>query len=295
MINYIIKTREQLTEISLFRSAIVKIQDNLYMEKKENTHKTGFLKTVEKTLEALELLNERQSLGITELSHLMKIGTSTAHRILSTLEKNGFAEKIPESNKYTVGHKVYALSKSLSGKISSVKCAQRYVDELCSETNENTVYCTLVPQKDKTIILVEKIPNRAITARSFIYQHFPLHICPCGKLYLSSLTDDEMDRNVSKYELKKYTKFTPDTTLLLTKQLQQARKYNFCSSHNEFEIGLSVSGAGVYNCNNQFIGALMLLGPSDRFTKTTMSTWQTILTDAAMRMTQEMKNCGIEF
>ena len=118
----------------------------------EKNSKSSFLKTVEKTLDVLELLSERHSIGITELAQLKNIGLSTAHRILSTLENKGFAAKLPDSNKYTLGHRVYSISKSLSQKIGSVKFSNPYIDVIGDNTNENAAYCVLLPQKDKTII-----------------------------------------------------------------------------------------------------------------------------------------------
>ena len=79
----------------------------------EAGHRTSFLKSVERTLDVLEFLSKTRSSGVTELADVIKIGTSTTHRILATLEKKGFAVQDSETGRYTIGHMVFQLTRSV--------------------------------------------------------------------------------------------------------------------------------------------------------------------------------------
>ena len=79
--------------------------------KKGQKQRPGFLKSAEKTLDVLELLAKRDSVGVTELAKAKKIGISTAHRILSTLKKRGFVVQDQGTRRYRLGGKLKRLSR----------------------------------------------------------------------------------------------------------------------------------------------------------------------------------------
>jgi IclR family acetate operon transcriptional repressor len=70
------------------------------------------LKSAEKTLDVLEFLSSRGSIGVAELANLKGIGVSTAYRILTTLVARGFAVQDPKTRKYELGPKIFQLAKA---------------------------------------------------------------------------------------------------------------------------------------------------------------------------------------
>ena len=73
--------------------------------------KPGFLKSAERTLDVLEYMCTKDSIGVTELAAAKKIGVSTAHRILTTLVRRGFAARNPKTRRYSPGKKLKKLAK----------------------------------------------------------------------------------------------------------------------------------------------------------------------------------------
>jgi IclR family transcriptional regulator, acetate operon repressor len=256
-------------------------------------HRTSFLKSVEKTLDVLEFLSRSRSIGITELADIVKIGTSTAHRILATLEKKGFAVQNSETGKYSLGHMVFQLTKTVIHMIEPVKYARPYVEELSKKIGENAAFGVIAPAKDRTLILAEEVADKAVIARPVLFEHFPMHVCSCGKAYLLTLNDKQLRSVMAKNAMTRFTEFTPTAFSVLKKQLTRFRAMGYTLSKDEFSIGLTAMAAGVCDAEDKFAGAIIFLGPSFRFTDKNIKQWGKLLLWAASKLSLEFKIKGI--
>lgn len=80
-------------------------------KRKSEPKKPGFLKSAERTLDVLEYMSHKETIGVTELAAAKKIGISTAHRVLTTLVRRGFAARNPKTRRYAPGPKIKKLAK----------------------------------------------------------------------------------------------------------------------------------------------------------------------------------------
>lgn len=255
-------------------------------------HRTSFLKSVERTLDVLEFLSKTRSIGITELADTIKIGRSTAHRILSTLEKKGFAVQDPESGRYALGHMVFQLAKSVIHMIEPVKYVLPYLRELCEKIGENIAFGIITPAKDRTLILAEEIADKAVIAKPVLFQRFPIPVCPCGKAYLLTLNDRQLRTVLSKNGIVRFTEYTPPPPAL-KRQLIQFHKLGYTLSKDEFSVGLSAMASGICDAEDKFAGAIMVVGPSFRFTDRAIKQWGKLLLQTAAKLSLEFKAMGI--
>jgi IclR family acetate operon transcriptional repressor len=257
------------------------------------SHRTSFLKSVERTLDVLELLSKQRSIGITELAHTMKIANSTAHRILTTLEKKGFAVQNPKSGRYALGHMVFQLTKSVIHMIEPIKYVRPYLEELCKKIGENIAFAVVVPSQNQTLVLAEKVADRAVVAKSTLFEQFPIHVCSCGKAYLLTLNNQQLKAVLAKNDLTQFTKHTVTSLPRLKKQLTQFRRLGYTLSHDEFSVGLSSMASAIFDVEDKFAGAIVVIGPSFRFTDENIKSWDKLLSQATARLSLEFKARGI--
>ena len=234
-------------------------------------HRTSSLKSVERTLDVLEFLSKTRSIGITELADILKVGTSTAHRVLSTLEKKGFAVQDTDTGKYALGHMVFQLARSVIYMIEPLKYVRPHLEELCKKTGENVAFGVITPGKDRTLILAEQITDKAIIARPILFQRFPVHVCPCGKAYLTTLNDQQLKSVLSKDHMARFTEYTPASPAALKEQLIRFSKLGYTLSKDESSVGLSAMASGICDAEDKFAGAIIIAGPSFRFTEETLN------------------------
>lgn len=259
----------------------------------EADHRTSFLKSVERTLDVLEFLSKTRSIGITELADIIKIGRSTAHRILSTLEKKGFAVQDSETGRYALGHMVFQLAKSVIHMIEPVKYVRPYLKELCEKIGENIAFGVITPAKDRTLVLAEEVADKAVIAKPILFQHFPIYVCPCGKAYLLTLNDKQLKTALSKNGMVRFTEYTPASLFALKRQLARFHKIGYTLSKDEFSVGLSAVASGICDAEDKFAGAIMVIGPSFRFTDRNIQQWSKLLLQTTAKLSLEFRAKGI--
>jgi len=259
----------------------------------EANHRTSFLKSAERTLDVLESLSKKRSIAITELADTLKISTSTAHRILTTLEKKGFAIQDPETGRYAIGHMVFQLTRSVIQMIEPIKYVRPHLEKLCKEIGENIIFGVVTPGKDRILVLAEEIADKAIIAKPVLFQRFPIHICPCGKAYLLTLNDKQLKTMLSKNAMTRVTKYTLTSFPVLKKQLRRFRRLGYTLSRDEFSLGLSAMASGICDVEDKFAGAIAAVGPSFRFTDRNIKYWGKLLLQATAKLSLEFKVKGI--
>lgn len=258
-------------------------------------HRTSFLKSVERTLDVIEILSKNFLIGVTELANSMKISTSTAHRILATLKAKGFAIQDSDTGKYTVGYKILQLGISVIHIMKPLKYIQSCLDELCSKTGENVIFGVVTPSKDRIFVLAEKVTDKAVIVKPMIYQYFPLHICPCGKEYLLTLNDKQIKVILSKTSMVPFAEYTRTSFPSFKKQLAKFRKLGYSVSRDELVAGISAISSGIRGADNEFVGAIAIVGPTSRFTNKNIECWRKILTRSTKKSSLEFKTKGIKF
>jgi len=259
----------------------------------ETSYRASFLKSAERTLDVLELLSRKRSIGVTELSGILKVGTSTSHRILTVLEKKGFASQDPESGRYAPGHMVFQLARSIIHMIGPVRHVQPYLEELRDKTGENVAFGIVTPSKDRILILAEQVADKAVIAKPIIFQRFPMHVCPCGKAYLLTLDDKQLKKILSKNGMVRFTKFTPASLPVIKRQLTQFHRMGYTLSKDEFSIGLSAMASGICDAEDRFAGGIIIVGPSFRFNNKNVKYWGKLLLQMTAKISLEFKTRGV--
>lgn len=256
-------------------------------------HRTSYLKSVERTLDVLELLSKQRLVGITDLANTMKIANSTAHRMLTTLEKKGFALQDLETGKYALGHKLFDLTRSFIHTIEPMKYVRPYLEDLHEKISENISFGIVSPAKDRTLILAEMVADKSVIAKPILFEHIPIHACACGKAYLLTLNDKQLKAVLSKYTMTRFTKHTYTSLATLKKQLVNYRSLGYTLSQDELSIGLSAMAMGICNSEDKFAGAIIITGPSFRFTDKNIITWARLLLRATAKLNLEFKARGV--
>lgn len=256
-------------------------------------HRAKFLKSVERTLDVLELLSKKRSVGVTGLADAMEIANSTAHRILTTLQKKGFAAQDFETGKYAVGHMIFQLTRSVIHMIEPIKYVRPYLQELRDEIDENVAFGIVSPSGDRTLILAETVADKGVIAKPILFQHFPVHACACGKAYLLTLNDQQLKAVLSKNSLTRFTKHTRVSLPALKKQFKEFRRLGYVVSRDELSVGLSTMASGIYDAEDKFAGAIIIIAPSFRFTDRNIKRWPKLLLRTTAKLSLEFKARGV--
>jgi len=119
---------------------------------------------IEDSLKILELLKEKQSLGITEISKLLKMNKNKVFRLLVTLELKGIVTRETEDGAFTLGKETLKLTGAYLKNLDILNISKPYLMDLKNKLNEN-IYLAL-PSDKKIIYVYEEKTENTIQPRS---------------------------------------------------------------------------------------------------------------------------------
>ncbi|MDD2215351.1 MAG: IclR family transcriptional regulator [Eubacteriales bacterium] len=232
------------------------------MKKNEAKSKSS-LQSVTNALRVLKLFNETDTyLGISEISRRMKIGKSTAYRLVSTLLNEGFLEQDKENSKYYLGIELLHIGHLVQKRINCLKDAHLYLESLASEVGQ-TVH--LVVLNNDHAMFIDKVQgSNLINMRSSIGMSMPAYKTASGKVLLSHKSDEELNEYIHSVKLTASTEHTITDPAKLEEVIRKARTDGYAMDNEESEEGLSCVSVPLYGFHKQPVAAISISGLTNK-------------------------------
>ena len=216
-------------------------------------------------LNLLLLLEERQRVQLSQVSAELRIGPSTAHRLLAMFQYFGFIEQEADSRAYVVGPGLLAFSASLAAKRDILDRIRPILDRLVHTVNE-TVHVAMLKDTDSLYIdCIESNKSERATPRTG--RRMPSYATAAGKAMLARLPDSELNALFPSETLTRLTPHTIATRDALLEELQRTRQRGFATNENESQIGFFACACPIGAGKLAFPMSIVLTAPSRRFRK----------------------------
>jgi IclR family acetate operon transcriptional repressor len=221
--------------------------------RQENT-----VQSIERAMRILEeLAEEKDGIGVTELSRRLDLHKSTVHRLLSTLLGLGYVEQNPHSERYRLGMKLLYLGGSILERMDLRREAHELLKQLCDEVNE--AVHLVIPDGDKALYIDKIDGNRTIRMYSQIGRRAPLHASAVGKAILA-FSPEEFAEKIIKKGLERYTSKTIVDPGELREHLRQIKIRGYAVDDEENEEGIRCVGSPIFDYTGRVIGAVSVSG-----------------------------------
>ena len=219
--------------------------------------------TVQSVDRALSLLTEigREPGGLVELARRAGLATSTAARLLGTLERAGAVVRSDDGG-YHIGPLVHALVSSSAPTAGLEAIAHPHLVELSDELDEAA--CLSIVSGDDTITVDQVDAPKPIQAENWTGTRVPLHAGSAGIVVMATWSDAEIERYLSGGLAR-----CNDNTIIdperLRSRIRRAAVRRVCWSHGEYVDGLSSCSSPIVDGTGRALGVLYAYGPSFRF------------------------------
>ncbi|SFJ44437.1 transcriptional regulator, IclR family [Halobacillus dabanensis] len=224
------------------------------------------VQSVDRSLSILEILaNEQRGLSITELSYRLSLAKSTVHRLISTLVQRGYIVQNSETDKYSLGMKVVALSNFVLENLDIRNVVRKHIEALGNKTDEVVHLC--IQERDHVIYIDKVESNHTIRMYSRIGKQALMHCTGVGKVLMSEMDKKEIDSIIERQGLPSYTESTITDRDTLLENLKQIRKQGFALDELEHEEGMRCVAAPVRDHTGKVIASISIAGPTSRITK----------------------------
>ncbi len=218
--------------------------------------------TVAKAMTIVELLAAKAEtgVGLSELSALVDMPKSSAHRYLTTLQSVGLAERTGE-DRFRLGTRVIELAGSFLAHSDLRSESQPVMDELAEMTGE-TIHLAVPSATD--VVYIAKIESKhTLGMSSHIGTRVPMYCTSLGKAILA-FNDPELVEAVLARGTEARTPNTITSNEALRAELFTVHSQGFALDNEENELGICCLGAPILDYTGKAIGAISISGPSDR-------------------------------
>jgi IclR family transcriptional regulator, KDG regulon repressor len=224
------------------------------------------IQSVVKALKILELFTEKPGWSITEIGEKLAYPSSTAHRLIITLEEAGYLYREDETKKYFLTIKPYLIGSKTETVSQLEKQAQRVIQLLAQEINESVNVS--IAQGIYAVTVLKANPERKFSAVPNIGDKRQLHATSVGKCLLAFNSNGCYDQLMnSKESLLAYNKRTVTDRVRIGEALNTVRENGFAIDREEVEDGLTCFGAPIFDEMRHCIAAISISVPTFRIEK----------------------------
>jgi DNA-binding IclR family transcriptional regulator len=200
--------------------------------------------SVDKAFQILRLISDnKEGLGISELSKQLAIGKSTVHGVTSALQEVGAIVRDPSTKRFTLGFTLFELGRSAHSRFDLKDVARPFMEALMVRT-QTSVFLGIQNHAHVTILdIVESTQDLKIT--SPIGTTIPLMAGAVGKVFLASM--DELQA-VNLIRAKGFTKYTENTQTDLDHyldEIRRVRELGYATDYEEYIPGVQAVAAPI--------------------------------------------------
>lgn len=223
-------------------------------------HAPTTIDAVETSLAIVNLLHERDSLGISELADELSIAKSTAHRHVTTLEEHEMV--CSNGREIRLGTEYLRLGNGVRYREPVSEIVEEIVENLSEETAERANF--FVEEFGYSVCLHRKIGERGIVAETEIGKRFLMHSTAAGKAMLSMMPEHETQTVIDQHGLPRQTDNTITSVKALMAELETIREEGIAFNDEENIEDLRSIGVPVKVGDRELPGAITISGPAHR-------------------------------
>ena len=218
------------------------------------------VQSVKRATDIISLFSSSQpALGITQIATALGLNKATTWGLVTTLEQQGFLQQNQETQKYSVGSKLFELGMVYAGNLEINAKASRQVHALANRTGLNARIG--IWDRGAVLITLLALPKAEDSLSQQIGPRVPAYCSAIGKALLAFLEQDEQQEYLRDTELVRHTRTTIVTAEELLDELKKTRERGYSLSLEEMIPGLVALGAPVFGRDKRVVGSISISDP----------------------------------
>ena len=207
----------------------------------------------------------RAGVPVTPTSVNEKIGLPkpTIHRLFATLEDEGFLQRDLDGRTYSPGPRLRIMSGGILSSLRIRTARQAILGKLSQQIGET---CNIALPDRHAMTYVERVETEwPLRIQLPIGTRVPFYCTASGKMYLSSLTRNHLQRYLGAADLAARTVNTIITPEELISEITQVRKNDYSLDREEFMDEMIAIAVPVRDVHGRLMATLSFHAPTQRF------------------------------
>ena len=210
---------------------------------------------------------------------------STAHRLLGTLVREGYAKFEPSTRQYTVGLRVFHLAKTVSIAYGFAGMTRPMLEGVSTTTREATLLSVLDGDQ---LLYVSTIPGpQQVSVVGEPGKNGPLHCTALGKVHIAFSPVDVREHLVSTIALDPCSANTITDRTAFREEIESVHTRGFAIADEEHEPGIRAISVPVF-VNHHAVAAVATAAPAFRTSIEQLTAYLPRLKEAAQSLATVM-------
>jgi len=199
---------------------------------------------------------------LSDLAQMLDLPASTTHRLLNTLEAQGFVRRELDQELWFVGTAGFKIGNGFLASRDFVRQAKPFMRTLVSKVGETSNLSVL--EGSKAVIIAQHQCSEIMRMMVPLGSASPLHASGVGKAILSGLPEVERNSKLDALVLDRITPWTMTTRNELSEALAGYAQKGWAFDDQEHAVGLRCIAACLFNEDAYPIAAISVSGPLAR-------------------------------
>jgi DNA-binding IclR family transcriptional regulator len=245
------------------------------------------VKSVSKVLDILEHLGSSKGpVSVSDLARATGLNVSTAFRLLQTLMSRGYVEQEASSREYILGPRLFQLGRAYLQGSDLAALARPHIETLRDQVGETTYLVTF--NQGEIVQLCKADGKHAVSASARSMVREPAYCTATGKVLLSGLAPDALQKYLEGVELHAHTPQTITSKPRLRREIEKVGESGFALDIEEFVPNLCCVSVPVRDGEGgAVVAAISIAMPKMRFKKSLIAGWCDLMRDKAALITQQ--------
>jgi IclR family acetate operon transcriptional repressor len=234
-------------------------------ESRASAERSGGVQSLNRALSLLDALAENDDgLSLTGLAKAVSLPPSSAHRLLTTLQRKQFVRFDQATMTWRVGVQAFVVGNAFARSREVAPIAMPHMRQLREKTGETVnLY---VPNEGQAICIAQVQSQQVVRAISRPGGGVPLHRSAAGKAILARMREVEIDEWLDRRAAAGDEAVSPGERRELHRDLDRIRARNYAFDDEEVAAGLRCIATAIVDENGAAHGALSIAGPTLRLT-----------------------------
>jgi DNA-binding IclR family transcriptional regulator len=251
------------------------------------------VRALEKALTVLEHLSKLdRDIDLATLTQEMGMPKTTLLRLLNTLKKHNFVQQDQQSRRYRLGWALIYLGQAANRVFNIVEFIHPFLEKLSRETGETANLVFL--DRNRAVYVDQVVSDSIIRGVPAIGAPLGLHCTAAGKVLLSCQPAERIEEILEQIDLNVLTEKTITDTAQLRHELERVREQGCAIDDEETELGGRCVAAPLYGKEGSVIGAISVMGPTNRVNPKTIPVLSATVLAAAREISQALGHRGTD-
>lgn len=240
-----------------------------------------------RTLLILEVIGRHdRAMTPTEINDHIGLPKQTVHRLVATLEKEGFLAKDADAKRYRPTRRLRLMGMGLLHASRFHIIRHQILLNVAAQVKETVNF--VVPEETGMHYLDRVDTDWPFRIQLPVGSNVPFHCTASGKTFMATLSKKARETFVAGLTLDCLTGKTHTNPESLLSDLSQCAKRGYALDNEEFMDGMVAIAVPVTDPHGRFVAALAFHGPNQRVSVAHAETKKQILLDGAQKLQQAL-------